>query len=271
MKRRYHFEQAPRTRAMGRIVMKWGGGLITDKSSLCTILPSRISSLARTARMIHEMGHDLIIVHGAGSFGHIRAKEYRLAEGNISDLDQVEAIQLVRQDMDSLHQHVLDALEPLTVQSHPPRDFVTNTGSDFSGDLGPFHSPGIHVTFGDVVDCEPPKDFGILSGDDLMLRLSNELPDVVCTIFAMGGTPGVMSDSSPDATLIPLLTEDIGFSGIHDTEIDVTGGIFLKVDRAFQIAKQVNHVWFIDGHHPERMIEILNDGDAIGTRIISRE
>ena len=257
--------------------MKWGGGLITDKSSLCTILPSRIGSLARTARLIHEMGHDLIIVHGAGSFGHIRAKEYRLAEGNIPDLDQIEAVQLVWQDMDTLHQHVLDALVhygvkyPKIVHSHRPRDFVTNTGSDFSGDLGPFHTPGIHVTFGDVVDCQPPKDFGILSGDDLMLRLSNELPDVVCTIFAMGGTPGVMSDSTPDAMLIPLLSEDTGFSGIHDTEIDVTGGIFLKVERALQIAKQVDHVWFIDGHHPERMIEILSNGDTIGTRIISRE
>ena len=91
-----------------------------------------------------------------------------------------------------------------------------------------------------------------------------ELPDVVCTIFAMGGTPGVMSDSTPDAMLIPLLSEDTGFSGIHDTEIDVTGGIFLKVERALQIAKQVDHVWFIDGHHPERMIdEIISNKDGI--------
>ena len=78
---------------MGRIVMKWGGGLITDKSSLCTVLPDRIESLAKTVRQIFEMGHDLVIVHGAGSFGHIRAKEYRLAEGNVPDLDQNEAIQ----------------------------------------------------------------------------------------------------------------------------------------------------------------------------------
>ena len=267
MKRRYHFERKPRTGLMGRIVMKWGGGLITDKSSLCTVLPDRIESLAKTVRQIFEMGHDLVIVHGAGSFGHIRAKEYRLAEGNVPDLDQNEAIQLVRRDMDQLHSHVIDALRDLPIHSHPPRDFVTNTGSTFDGDLDAFLAPGIHLTFGDVVNCDPPADFGILSGDDLMLRLSNELPDVICSIFAMGGTPGVMTDSSTEADLIPLLTSETGFTGVHDENVDVTGGIFLKVERAFEIAKHVEHVWFIDGHYPSRMVEIINTGETMGTRI----
>ncbi|DAC63242.1 MAG TPA: hypothetical protein D7I10_02470 [Candidatus Poseidoniales archaeon] len=268
MKRRYHFERKPRTGLMARIVMKWGGGLITDKSSLCTVLPNRIELLAKTVRQIHEMGHDLVIVHGAGSFGHIRAKEFRLAEGNIPEIEQYEAIELVRGDMDQLHAHVIKALGDLPVHSHPPREFVKNTGSSFDGNLGAFLVPGIHVTFGDVVNCDPPADFGILSGDDLMMRLSNELPDVICSIFAMGGTPGVMTDSSQEADLIPLLTTETGFSGVHDEKIDVTGGIFLKVERAFEIAKHVEHVWFIDGHHPSRMLEIINTGDTIGTRIV---
>ena len=85
-------------------------------------------------------------VIGAGSFGHI-AKEYRLAEGNIPDLEQNEAIQLVRRDMDQLHSHVIDALRDLPIHSHPPREFVTNTGSTFHGDLDAFLAPGIHLTF----------------------------------------------------------------------------------------------------------------------------
>lgn len=169
--------------------------------------------------------------------------------------------------MDQLHSHVIDALRDLPIHSHPPRDFVTNTGSTFDGDLDAFLAPGIHLTFGDVVNCDPPADFGILSGDDLMLRLSNELPGVICSIFAMGGTPGVMTDSSTEADLIPLLTAETGFTGVHDENVDVTGGIFLKVERAFEIAKHVEHVWFIDGHHPSRMVEIINTGETMGTRI----
>ncbi len=213
------------------------------------------------------MGHDIIIVHGAGSFGHIRAKEFRLSEGNIPGLKQDAAIDLVRKDMDVLHSHVLNALEPLPVHSHAPRDFVTNTGSAFTGDLDNFLTTGVHVTFGDVVDCDSPAQFGILSGDDLMLRLSNELPDVTCSIFAMGGTPGVMTDSGPDGEVIARMTPNTEFAGFHDSEVDVTGGIFLKVDRAFEISNHVGQVWFIDGHHPNRMIDILKFGETIGTKI----
>ncbi len=246
--------------------MKWGGGLISDKKSLCTVLPNRISAIAKVAEQVCELGYDLIIVHGAGSFGHIRAKEFRLAEGDIPNLDQQKAIDLVRQDMELLHKHVLDAIS-IPVQSHAPRDFVINTGADFGGSLEAFLESGIHVTFGDVVDCDPPENFGILSGDDLMLRLSNELPEVSHTIFAMGGTPGVMTDSGDNAELIRSLSREDGFSGTHDSNIDVTGGIFLKVERALEIAEHVEHVWFIDGHHPERILEILQFGDTTGTRI----
>ena len=36
-----------------------------------------------------------------------------------------------------------------------------------------------------------------------------------------------------------------------------------------EIAKIVEQVWFIDGHHPNRIVDILNSGDTIGTRICS--
>ena len=153
---------------MGRIIMKWGGGLISDKSTLCTPRKNRISALADCVSTLADLGHDIIIVHGAGSFGHMRAREYKLAEGNIPDLDQQEAIPKVRSDMDTLHQLVTDSLSERDILSHPPRDFVLNTGPTFQGDLDRFLKPGIHITFGDVVECESPKEFGILSGDDLM-------------------------------------------------------------------------------------------------------
>ena len=69
--------------------------------------------------------------------------------------------------------------------------------------------------------------------------------------------------------LISRLEAEEEIEGPHNTEIDVTGGIFLKVERAFDIAKIVEHVWFIDGHHPNRIVDILNSGDTIGTRICS--
>ena len=252
---------------MGRIIMKWGGGLISDKSSLCTAFHDRITALADCVKNLIDLGHDIIIVHGAGSFGHLRAREFRLDEGNIPDFDQYEAIEQVRNDMDTLHELVSNSLQPLSTHSHRPRDFVLNTGATFDGDLERFLQPGTHLTFGDVVDCDPPTEFGILSGDDLMFRLSAELPGVTHVIFAMGDTPGLMTKPGPSGELIPIWNREIGFAGDHSEEIDVTGGIFLKAERAEAISNFVEHVWFVDGVHPNRILEIVQNGHTLGTRI----
>ncbi|MDE0708707.1 MAG: hypothetical protein OSB33_07145 [Candidatus Poseidoniales archaeon] len=254
---------------MGRIIMKWGGGLISDKSTLCKPYSNRIVALADCVIQLVEQGHDVIIVHGAGSFGHIRARKYRLAEGKVAGMEQNEAIEQVRRDMDTLHQLVITPFQSLPLSSHAPRNFVLNTGPSFIGELSGFLNPGIHITFGDVVDCEPPKYFGILSGDDLMLRLSLELPDVTHVIFAMGETPGLMTQPGSEGELIPIWHSNMRFTGQHSEEIDVTGGIFLKAERATVISKHVEHVWFVDGTHTERIHEIIQNGHTIGTRIVN--
>ena len=111
----------------------------------------RIKSLADCVKTLSDMGHDIVIVHGAGSFGHIRARQFRLNEGDVPGMEQESGVEQVRNDMDELHEHVIESLIPLTTNSHPPRDFVVNTGVDFVGNLDRFLEPGIHVTFGDVV------------------------------------------------------------------------------------------------------------------------
>ena len=251
---------------MGRIIMKWGGGLISDKTSLCRAEYGRIQELADCVKSLSLMGHDIVIVHGAGSFGHIRARKFRLNEGDIDGLDQLDAVDQVRSDMDDLHNLVIDALEPLSITSHAPRDFVVNTGPNFKGNIDRFQLPGIHITFGDVVDCDSPKNFGILSGDDLMLRLSVELPDVTHTIFAMSGAPGLMTTADENGELIPLWDDTMTYSGHHSEDVDVTGGIFLKVERASSIAQYVGQVWLVDGRHPSRIMEIVENGHTVGTR-----
>jgi isopentenyl phosphate kinase len=251
---------------MGRVILKWGGGLITDKSQLCTPRIDRLEALSTTITTLTEQGHDIILVHGAGSYGHLRAKEARLAEGRIDELEQSDAIHQVRSDMDELHSLVIDSLH-VDGMSHAPRDFVTNTGAGFNGDLSAFETPGLHLTFGDVVPCDPPQDFGILSGDDLMLRLAIELPDVTHVIFAMGDVPGLMTGPGADAELIAEWSASEGLVGAHATEQDVTGGIFLKAERASVIASTVDHVWFVDGRQPSRILAIVNGGRALGTRI----
>ena len=77
------------------------------------------------------------------------------------------------------------------------------------------------------------------------------------------GPPG-----SKESFLIKRWSKSQGFIGEHDATIDVTGGILLKVECASEIAGAADHVWFIDGKVPSRMLEILSDGDTVGTRIV---
>lgn len=58
-------------------------------------------------------------MHGAGSFGHLKAKKYRLHEGKLNDdfllldsesdyLTQEEAVEVVRNDMLSLNSIIIN-------------------------------------------------------------------------------------------------------------------------------------------------------------------
>ena len=55
---------------------------------------------------------------------------------------------------------------------------------------------------------------------------------------------------------------------IHDSNQDVTGGIFLKAQSASEISQNVDDVWLIDGRKPERILELVETGNTIGTKVI---
>ncbi len=252
----------------GTVVIKWGGGLITHKDQLCTVNLDVIRSLAEVCS---KTSKKLVIVHGAGSFGHLKAKKFRLTEGRIPELNQDSAVMDVRNDMLELNSVVVRELRSfgLDVQSYSPHQWAKGTGAEFRGEL-PLHH-GVTVVYGDVVDDEI-KEFGILSGDDLMLRYSTEIADVERAVFAIGGVDGILrvppSKAGPE-DLIEIWTPDMSFEGEHSTEIDVTGGIGLKAARGAMIAAKGIDVVLINGEIPERVLDAIEGKSVIGTRIES--
>ena len=59
-----------------RVLIKLGGGLITFKEELCKVRLDILNACAESIANIVDMGWRPIIVHGAGGFGHLRAKQY---------------------------------------------------------------------------------------------------------------------------------------------------------------------------------------------------
>ena len=128
----------------GTVVIKWGGGLITHKDQLCTANTEVIESLAKACA---DSSKRLVIVHGAGSFGHLKAKKFRLAEGRIKGMNQDDAVESVRSDMKSLNKLVMEALQRAGVEakSFPPHEWALGTGPNFEGELPIFD--GVTVVF----------------------------------------------------------------------------------------------------------------------------
>ena len=264
------------------VIIKFGGGLITDKSNLCTPNLDVISRLTKSVSQLFDENYHVIIVHGAGSYGHLKSKNWHLNSGFVNDFvpdyddgicNQEEAVNSVRNDMLQLNNLIMESLQKHGVKSisFPPHEWAIGSGENFEGDLSQFDNPEIvTVTYGDVVDTNNMQRFTILSGDDICYRLAIELK-AQHMIFAMGGAPGLMTapPNHPDSNLIPIWTPDTEYIGTHTSSIDVTGGIKLKLDRASKISKVTSNVWIIDGEHEYRLIEAIKTLKTTGTKIKS--
>ena len=266
-----------------RVVVKFGGALITKKDEECVAHLEIIQNLCAVIKSISDDGIQTILVHGAGSFGHLKAKRWRLNEGYIPDMEhpsdaclsQVEAVSQVRNDMLTLNSIIVKELENVgfEVRTHPPHQWATNLGPTFSGSLDHFSDSDpsiVHVTFGDVVDVDDERTFGILSGDDLVARLSLELPGIEALIFAMGGVDGLLKvppHIATDADLIEHWSPDVNYEGLHQSDIDVTGGIGLKITRGHLVAQSGIGVYLINGEYPSRILSLLRQEPWRGTTI----
>ena len=72
-------------------IIKIGGSVITDKKKE-SFFKQEISD--NIAKEIKKTDKKYIIIHGAGSFGHILAKKYHLHTGRVNDV-QIQGFPLV--------------------------------------------------------------------------------------------------------------------------------------------------------------------------------
>jgi len=262
---------------MPRVIVKLGGGLITDKSLYRQVRLDRIDAVSAAIKELKDSGYSVIIVHGAGSFGHLEARKWKISEGYNRDIskEQANAVTRIRSDMDDLNEYVVKSLMNAGVECEvmPPRKWATGVGVEFQGDLDSFvRDPALPVpiTFGDVVDTVDDARFGILSGDHIMVRLGCEVPDVSACIFLLGDVDGLLDrpPNEPGAMLLETWKLDEGFSDSHNPDVDVTGGIMLKARCASLISRRVEDVWLLNGTVPNRMLNVVSNGDTIGTRVL---
>lgn len=248
--------------------MKLGGSVLTDKTRYATARPDVI---ARLAKELASAPGPLVIVHGAGSFGHVLAREHRLAEGDDGDMARRRAFARLLADVRRLDAMLCDALLDAGVMALPIPTFAL--GRTLKGDILHFPSHALRkwllmgytpVVPGDGVP-DAFRKFGILGGDPLMLALAREMrPSRVLFVTNVDG----VFDRDPldaHARLLPTVAAHDAPEAGDAVAPDVTGGMGAKLGYAREIARLGLRVEMVNGLAPGRVADALHGRPTVGT------
>ena len=243
------------------ILIKLGGSIITDKTQYRTF---RRDTVARLASEIANSGKKTVIVHGAGSFGHIVAKENAIMEGYRSP-EQVPAAARVMADTRELSGMVVEELlkAGIPAVSVPPGScFVLDGGKlvienreviDRLLELGI-----IPVMFGDVC-TDRARGFSIVSGDQIMERLCEMLsPEEVVFVSDIDGLYDHNPKTDKKARMYGLVNKETlaGLDSASDVD-DVTGGIRGKIESMLRMTDSKRKCILVNGDVPGRLLSLL--------------
>jgi isopentenyl phosphate kinase len=257
-------------------LVKLGGSVITDKSGPMRFRGRVARRLARELAPFVKDG--LALVHGAGSFGHVRAAEYGLASGMRGDR-QREGTAVVQRDVRDLNLRMLEALHGAGVPavSIPAGSWLELDEGRFAEfDAIPFQRALarelVPVTFGDVLP-DKSKGVAIASGDLLMAALAGALaPELAVFVTGVDGVYDRDPDE-PGARLLPTVApgeaEGAGRTAAG-AAADVTGAMGGKLSEAFEVAARSKETWVIGGNRPGRLRALMEGRRVKGTRVVPR-
>ncbi|MDQ4073917.1 MAG: isopentenyl phosphate kinase [Thermoproteota archaeon] len=256
------------------IVIKLGGSVITYKNQPLAPNLEAIENIAKTIKDMIE-NHRVLIVHGGGSFGHYWSVKYDMHTKPMPYPS--EGISIVHESMIKLNHIVVEkflsnGLKPFSI---PPSNYVFNNlpCKDRISDLISMtrNNDLIPVTYGDVIHTSS-GNFSILSGDTIMNLLSTSLKPQL-SVFTTS-VDGIYDRLGDDGNLIPSILVGNGDVLSHDPTIDnermsfdVTGGMKRKMAESIKIVKEGIPVYLINGFQPERLLDIINNRNFVGTCI----
>jgi isopentenyl phosphate kinase len=260
------------------LIIKMGGSVVTFKEK--PLMPN-MEAIEGIAKVLVELRKKfrIILVHGGGSFGHYWSVKFDMHTKPFHYAD--EGIAVVHESMIKLNHIIIDkliklGLKPYTLQ---PSFFMTNGKGDVSKikELADISAGNelIPVTFGDVIYTKE-NNFSILSGDTIMSLLGTILHPRYC-IFTTN-VDGLYENLDKEDLVQEIYLNDsgelVGSENNANSKIefssagyDVTGGMKRKISEAIPIATSGCPVHLISGFKPERILDIVNNRNHVGTCI----
>ncbi len=254
------------------LLMKLGGSVLTDKAHLRT---PRKTAIARLTKELAGLGDDLIVVHGAGSFGHILARKHAL--NGPASREKAKGASVVQHDVRALDALVVDGLlkaglapvvlPPSAVLGLDDRRVVSFDVAPFQDYVRQGFTP---VTFGDVVR-DRTLGVAVCSGDVLMLELAKAFhPRAVVFAADVDGLYTADPKKSEEARLLlSVSAADLPLIDFGPTRgPDVTGGMEAKVHRMLEIATHADETVIVNGNMKNRVRDALRGRIVVGTRVV---
>jgi isopentenyl phosphate kinase len=249
-------------------IIKLGGGAITEKEGFKKARLNEIRKLAQAIAEVWKNGmRDIVLVHGAGSFGHALVLKHSINEGVNTD-DQKLGYADTHAACSELSLLIVNALidEGIPAISISPSALIKQSNKriiEFREDvITEYLSKGyLPVLYGDMV---PDDKLGgsVCSGDQIMAWLGKNAEFLV---FATN-VDGVLDDKGE---LIPEITKE-NFDEISkhlkETPHDVTGAMKGKIGELLGIGTTA---YIVNAAHSERITALIEGRGAICTTVHS--
>ena len=162
---------------MSTIVLKIGGSAITKKDQFETLKPDALEKTAQqiSSALNADSPPSLVIVHGAGSFGHFQASRFKLSSGG-DEVSWTIGLAETRQSVLKLNAEVLSSMLKLRVPASTVSLFpLCNTRDLVLAEEGPLLSIQnliakniVPILHGDVV-LDYTRRCSVFGGDKIML------------------------------------------------------------------------------------------------------
>jgi isopentenyl phosphate kinase len=272
------------------VFLKLGGSLITDKTRPYTPLLDMMDDLALQIVTAIQSQPDLrlLIGHGAGSFGHVAAREYKTRDGfprpsplthrerDATEANYWKGFAEVWYQASSLNRYVMEALHKAglrTMALPPSGSVIASDGQVSVWETTPIRmalAAGMApVIFGDVVFDEV-RGGTILSTENLFSYLVKAMaPDRVL----LAGLEEAVWEDFPARTrrierITPASFEEIKHGVGASAAADVTGGMEAKVREMLDLVQENPglKIHIFSGIQPGNVVRALL-GEILGTEI----
>ena len=259
------------------VILKIGGSVITDKKH-----NKKIINKKKLKRIIKEIAYaknknnfSLIIIHGAGSFGHKIAKSFDFKNG-YKNRSQIKAISDISLDLKKLNIEILKHLKRENIFSitfaQSSAWKMTNKrlcNCDLSIINKYLQLNLTPILYGDIL-IDSKLGFSILSGDQIVCYLAKKLH---AERVLIGTDLDGIFESDPKINKNAKLIKKVDRNNIKNLSLgqslstDITNGMKGKVDELIRLAKFGIESEIINISKPNILKRSLNGQKGLGTII----